>query len=336
MELSYSMPYQTIVVKKTIPYYSITLNRIMSRNSMNEVMLQELHQALDEIERDDNVNLIILQGQDGYFCTGMDFYGLDQSHLKGTRLYMDLLQRMSLIPRGMISLIDGVVMGGGVGLIAASDLVIATPQSQFSLPEAIWGLLPACVAPFLIRRVGFQAAYRLTVTTQAIDAVEAHRIQLVDVLASDLEQGVRPILLRLSRIDIRTLGEIKEYYDSLWNISSEIKSLAINKINQLIATPWIKKNILNAIEKRGEKNMTKDEKAWSALKTSIQQVLPEVEEKMLQPTHYLSDIGANSMDRADIIISTLENLQLKMPLAHFANAKTLGDLAHLFSAQLPE
>ncbi|ACI23215.1 enoyl-CoA hydratase [Coxiella burnetii Dugway 5J108-111] len=200
MELA-TMNYQTIIIEKKPLYYLVTLNRPQIKNSLDITILQELHAALDEIEKDKEVHSIILQGQIGVFCTGMDFTNLQPPKSRqpsDNTLYIKLLHRFVTFPRIIISCVEGAVIAGGMGLVASSDLVVATSQSQFSLSEAIWGLLPVCVTPYLIRRVGFQAAYRLGFTTETIDAKEAYRLQLIDLLSDEPLKKFTPMSCALA------------------------------------------------------------------------------------------------------------------------------------------
>nr|WP_284698318.1 enoyl-CoA hydratase-related protein [Coxiella burnetii] len=145
----------------------------------------------------DSASQTILQGQIGVFCTGMDFTNLQPPK---SRQSSDntLLHRFVTFSRIIISCVEGAVIAGGMGLVASSDLVVATSQSQFSLSEAIWGLLPVCVTPYLIRRVGFQAAYRLGFTTETIDAKEAYRLQLIDLLSDEPLKKFTPMSCALA------------------------------------------------------------------------------------------------------------------------------------------
>ena len=94
-----------------------------------------------------------------------------------TQMYMDTLRRITLFSKVVISCVDGQVLAGGVGLVACSDLVIATSKAEFGLSEALWGLLPAMVLPYLIRKVGVQKAYFMTLTTIRISVEEAKRYE---------------------------------------------------------------------------------------------------------------------------------------------------------------
>lgn len=243
--------YHTLFITEQDAVRTITLNRISERNSLNALFIQELLQALEDAEKDPHNRIILLKGQSGVFCTGMDFKAV----VVGDRpmesdSYMTLLRRLATIPRVIIACVDGVVMAGGVGLVAASDLVIATPGSQFSLSEALWGLLPCCVTPYLIRRVGFQTAYRLTLTTQTIMGEEAHRLQLVDILSATPDDEIRKQCLRLKRLHPETLQDLKQYFRKMWMISEAMEKTAVEEIARLTQLPRVQQNLANYVQKQ--------------------------------------------------------------------------------------
>jgi polyketide biosynthesis enoyl-CoA hydratase PksH len=245
------MEFRTIQLDEQLPgALKITINRIEQHNSINEQLLIDIETVLNIAEQDANNRLVIIQGSGGYYCTGMDFTAVMQNPQRNieSRQYITLLKRLTTIPRVIISLIDGTAMAGGIGLLAASDLVLASAQSQFSLSEALWGLLPCCVLPYLIRRIGYQAAYRLTLTTQPIDGQEAYRLQLVDELTNQPEVVLRKYLLRFSRLDNQTLMDMKAYFQKLWVINDETEQLAINEITRLLQTPRIQQNLTNYLQ----------------------------------------------------------------------------------------
>lgn len=243
--------YQTLLITEQEGIRTITLNRPEERNSLNSLLIQELLQALTDAEQDTHNRIILLKGQSGIFCTGMDF----KAAIAGDKplesdAYMVLLRRLATIPRVIIACVNGVVMAGGMGLVAASDLVMATPGSQFSLSEALWGLLPCCVAPYLIRRIGFQAAYRLTLTTQTITGEEAHRLQLVDILTTTMEDEIRKQCLRLKRLHPETLHDLKHYYRKMWLINEAMEKTAVEEISRLTQLPRVQQNLANYVQRQ--------------------------------------------------------------------------------------
>ncbi len=220
--------------------------------SNNPDTLQGLHRALDEAEADAACRLIVLTGRQNFFCTGMDFEEAARGKAVTETIegqdYMSLLKHFVSSPKIIISKVEGSVLAGGMGLVAASDLVVATPESRFGLPEALWGLLPANVMPFLIRRVGFQHAYRLTLTTETITAEEVWRIGLVDTLSDKPDDDIRRYLLRLGRLDEQTILEAKAYFQKMWLLTEEMEQTAVVELNRLVNTERVQRNIKNYVE----------------------------------------------------------------------------------------
>jgi len=236
--------YQTLHVQYQSQSCLVTLNCPKNYNKVTPELIYELHAVLDEIESKANNRLLILQGKSGIFCAGMDLEVASKDSAKiASGAYMHLLRRFATIPRVIVAKVVGTVIAGGVGLVAASDLVIATPESQFSLSEALWGLLPCCVAPYLIRRIGFQAAYRLALTTSPITAEEAYRIQLVDTLSVTPDEILKQFIARFSRLEVKTLAELKSYFRKLWIITEEMEAMAVAEITRLMQTTLVQHNL---------------------------------------------------------------------------------------------
>lgn len=253
--VSDAMPYETILVETAPRAVTITLNRPERANSINAALLRDLNAALDEAERTPSCRLVILRGKPGLFCTGMDFVeaagapdgaGGDGGHM-AVEDYMAVLKRFASSPKIVIAVIDGKTVAGGVGFAAASDLVIATPRADFSLSEALWGLLPCCVIPFLIRRVGFQKAYAMTLTTRTWSAAEAAAIHLVDEVTETPDEAVRRLLLRLGLLTDETVGELKRYFQKMWLLSPEMEQTAVREIARLAAKPAVRRGIADYV-----------------------------------------------------------------------------------------
>jgi polyketide biosynthesis enoyl-CoA hydratase PksH len=109
----------------------------------------------------------------------------------------------------------GRVNAGGVGLAAACDMVLADHSASFALSELLFGLFPACVLPFLIRRVGEQRAHYLTLSTQPVNAAQALAWGLVDGVEDQVDGLLRKHLLRLRRLDKAAIGRYKLYRHDL-------------------------------------------------------------------------------------------------------------------------
>ncbi|MBN2532024.1 MAG: enoyl-CoA hydratase/isomerase family protein [Spirochaetales bacterium] len=256
------MEYKTILVNKTAGEIAITINRPDQRNSINAELLIEINHVLDTAEQDDQCRVIVLKGQKGIFCTGMDFNTVakkqeqndfipvtqNNEHGSNSRPYLETLKRFSLIPKIVITLVDGLVVAGGVGLVAASDIAIATPASNFSLSEALWGLLPSMVLPFLIRRVGFQTAYRMTLTTMPVNAKTACETHLIDEINENLQEAMRAYFLRVSKLEGSTIRTLKDYFRKLWIITNQMEDMAVSQTDRLSSDPGVINNIINYVK----------------------------------------------------------------------------------------
>ena len=103
-----------------------------------------------------------------------------------------------------------------MGFVAASDIVVADPTASFALPELLFGLFPACVLPFLMRRIGFQKAHYLAVTTRPVSAEVARDWGIVDDYGLNSDELVRRHLLRLGRLSRAAIKRYKEYSSQMY------------------------------------------------------------------------------------------------------------------------
>ncbi len=231
----------------------IKLNRPEAKNSINAALVQELLSLFYHLEQDPAVKILVLEGNDQHFCTGMDFNALNKGGSQAVMAednngYYNMLKHIASCSKVVVTKVDGQVNAGGIGLAAASDMVIASEQATFGLSEALFGLLPACVMPFLIRRVGVQKAQWMTLITQGISAQRAYEIGLVDELSHNTNDTLRRSLLRLSRLETETVLDLKDYVSKLWIMNETTQQLAVDKITALVQSEKVKNNIKNFVE----------------------------------------------------------------------------------------
>lgn len=211
------------------------------RTTINTHMLLEIQTALDQC--DEHIGVVVLQGNDEAFCLGADFSAFDQNSnesqddTSNQQNKPDLLYDLWLqLQRGnfiSIAHVQGKVNAGGVGFVAACDLVIANEQAEFSLSELLFGLMPACVTPFLQRRIGAQKAHCMTLTTVSYCANQAHQWGLIDVLDVNSQDALRRNILRLSRLSTKAITRYKAFVYQLAENPNQAKDIAI-AANQLV------------------------------------------------------------------------------------------------------
>lgn len=250
------MPYETLCIEEKPHTISLTINRPLSNNSINLTLLKEINEVLDQAENDEKCSLVVLEGKNGLFCTGMDFQELhpwlQQSDSlpkieEWTTLYMQTLRRFATSSKVIACKLDGKVIAGGTGFVAASDYVVATERTQFKLTEALWGLMPAMVAPYLVRRIGHQKAFEMTLTARTVSAEEALEWQLVDQINADPDKAIAELSRRVQRLKDTTVKHLKHYFRGLWLIDDAMEMRAIEETTQLLHTDKVKENILNFV-----------------------------------------------------------------------------------------
>ena len=258
LEKTSAMKFETILTETADRSTSIVLNRPQAKNSLSRLMLDELHEAIRECEARPGCQTILLKGSREFFCTGMDFQEAVAQFGRAAdsggeealnRLYIDLLSKISNSSCIVISVVEGVAMAGGIGLVASSDLVVASETARFSLSEALWGLLPAMVLPYLIRRTGFQPAFRMTLTTESITAEAAAAFHLVDELTDNTERKIKQLQTRLNRLNKETIKDLKTYFKrQLYPITNQQEHAAVMETTRLTRSERVQSGIRNYLE----------------------------------------------------------------------------------------
>ena len=153
---------------------------------MSLEMVNELHAVLAQL--DGRTRAVVISGAGGHFCAGADVKDLVNAgnQLQAlNRAFGTLLQAVEAVPQVVIVVLQGAVLGGGFGLACVSDIALADHQAQFGLPETSLGLLPAQIAPFVVKRIGLTQARRLALTAARFDGVEAQRLGVVHFTERD-------------------------------------------------------------------------------------------------------------------------------------------------------
>jgi polyketide biosynthesis enoyl-CoA hydratase PksH len=215
-------------------------DRPAAGNAVNRQMIDECHRAVDLcLER--GTTVLVLRGSRQVFCSGADFTELSRredgdNDVEGERLYQ-LWRRLAEAAFVTVSQVEGRVIGGGMGFVAASDIVIAEPTASFALPELLFGLFPACVLPFLVRRIGFQRAHYMAVTTRSVPAELARDWGLVDDYGLDSDELLRKHLLRLRRLSRATLERYKQYSFALDDRLAAAQTHAVHANRDMFSDP---------------------------------------------------------------------------------------------------
>ncbi len=165
----------------------INLNRPEIRNAFNEVMIAELTDAFREAGKMEDIRVIILKGEGKSFCAGADLnwmrdvsgYSYEQNYAESYRL-SECFYSIYSSPKPTIAVVHGAAIGGANGLLAACDIAVCDHETVFSLSEVKIGIVPACISPYVIKRVGEYGARELMLTGRRITGAEAEGFKLVN------------------------------------------------------------------------------------------------------------------------------------------------------------
>ncbi|WP_310632799.1 enoyl-CoA hydratase/isomerase family protein [Paraburkholderia sp.] len=213
------MKYETLLVDVAEHIATVTLNRPDVRNAFNETMIAEVSAAFTALGARDDVRAIVLAGNGKAFCAGADLNWMRKmagySDAENRADAMGLAQMLAAVyrcPKPVIARVQGDAYAGGMGLVCTADVVVAADTVNFCLSEARLGLMPATIAPYVIRALGEQASRRYFVTAEAFDCATALRLGLVSeaVSAADLDATVQRLAQTLCANSPNAVRECKQ------------------------------------------------------------------------------------------------------------------------------
>jgi enoyl-CoA hydratase/3-hydroxyacyl-CoA dehydrogenase len=196
---------ETIIVRKEKPIAWIVLNRPERLNAINPKMIEEIGRALDDLEEDPDVRVIVFKGNGRAFCAGADvtaFAGINPLlAMKASRKFQELTLKIQFYTKPTIAAIHGYALGGGLELALSTDFRIASEDAMLGQPEINLGFIPGAGATQrLARIVGPAKAKELIMTGDFIPAVEAHKMGLISkvVKPGALDEEARNLALKLA------------------------------------------------------------------------------------------------------------------------------------------
>lgn len=181
----------------------LTLNRPEVRNAFNEAMLIELTAWAKATAADSSVRAVVIGGAGRVFCAGADATWMAQTvektheeNLADARFTADMFRAIDELPVPVIARVQGAAIGGGAGLAAVADVVVADEQAMFGFTEVKLGIIPAVISPFVLAKIGRSAARELFLTGRRFTAQHALDIGLVHTVVpeGDLDTAVDAVL----------------------------------------------------------------------------------------------------------------------------------------------
>lgn len=165
---------------------TLTLNRPEVNNAYDEALIQGLHDAMDALGAKPGVRVVVLRGAGRHFQAGADLKWIarvasqsPEENERASRATAMAVHRLNTLPVPTLALVQGGCFGGGTGIVAACDVVIAAEDAMFSIAETRWGLMAGVILPQLADAIGVRQVRRYALSGERFGAQEARRIGLV-------------------------------------------------------------------------------------------------------------------------------------------------------------
>jgi len=186
--------YSLLDIRREGGVVHLYFNRPEVHNAFNGEVIEQMIAAFQELADDPDARVIVLGGHGKSFCAGADLKWMMSMAMSGAqangedaKVLGSLFEVINSSPKPVIARVHGAVRGGGLGIVAACDIPVATENVTFAFTEVRLGLAPAVISPFCIARIGAPAARELFLTGAKFDAHRAERLSLVHHVAKDEE-----------------------------------------------------------------------------------------------------------------------------------------------------
>jgi methylglutaconyl-CoA hydratase len=193
---------QALRVEQDVDFLRVTMARPERRNAFDAELIAELTEAFGAVG--DDVRAVVLAGEGQSFSAGADVDWMRgaielsyEENVADARLLRKMLETIDSCPAPVVARVHGHALGGGCGLVACADIVVAAPDAVFAFAEVKLGIIPAVISPYALAKIGPSAARRYFVTGERFDAATALRIRLVHEVATDVDAAVAAIVAEL-------------------------------------------------------------------------------------------------------------------------------------------
>lgn len=255
------MAFDTLTITRDERVATVTLNRPDVRNAFNETTIAELKQAFSELGEDAGLRAIVLAANGPAFCAGADLnwmkkmagYTHAENHADALQL-AEMLRTIYLCPKPVVAKVQGDCYAGGMGLVAACDIVVAVEEANFCLSEVKLGLIPATISPYVIKAMGENASRRYFLTAERFGAREALRIGFAhEVVSADaLDARVAEIVKALVSNSPNAVQQAKVLVREVvgQEVSDALLADTADRIAQIRASEQGREGVASFLEKR--------------------------------------------------------------------------------------
>ncbi|HUP26835.1 MAG TPA: enoyl-CoA hydratase-related protein [Chloroflexia bacterium] len=254
--------YKHLIVTTEGKVLRVALNRPEVHNAFNQELIEEITAVFTGIAKgtEPEVRAVVLSGEGKSFCAGADVnwmkasleFSDDENKADATRL-AKMLEAVESCPCPVVAAVHGSALGGGAGLIAACDIVIAAQGTRFAFSEAKLGIAPAVISPFVVRKIGVGHARALFLTAERFDSDRALQIGLVHrvVGADELDSEVQREIGEILTASPAAIPVIKSLLATLPLCSAEdARTVTVETIARLRTSPEGQEGLRAFLEKR--------------------------------------------------------------------------------------
>ena len=224
------MAYQFLTTKREGPVEYLTLNRPEVRNAFNEVVIAELVRWAEAMQEPREVRVVVLGGTGKAFCAGADIEWMartvhytKQQNIEDAVAAARMLGALDTLSVPLVGRVQGAALGGGAGLAAVCDVVVAEDRAVFGFTEVKLGILPAVISPFALAKIGRGAARELFLTGARFSAARAREIGLVHsvVPENELDAAVTAYIREFLAASPEAIAAAKALMRDVWGRSVE-------------------------------------------------------------------------------------------------------------------
>ena len=215
------------------------------KNALTRSTIEKLINFFKTSANSAHFNVLVLSGSNGFFSAGADLAwmkeGLLQSveaNLADAQLFNELYHAMSCYPKPIIAKVEGGAYGGAIGLIACADVVITSPDAQFKFSETALGLIPATVAPYIVKKIGSGIGRYLLISGHQFDGQDALSYGLAHILvpAEELDTITNKTAEQMAKLGPEAVSKTKELLNYIDQNTFKISQETKNYCASLIAT----------------------------------------------------------------------------------------------------
>lgn len=231
------MAYQHLLAERQGAVERLTLNRPEVRNAFNDAMIAELSAWAASLAADRSIRAVVIAGAGPTFCAGADLTWMartvdysEAENIEDAERASAMFDTINRLPVPVIGRVHGAALGGGAGLAAVCDVVVAEEHALFGFTEVKLGIIPAVISPFLLAKIGRSAARELFLTGRRFSAAHALDIGLVHttVAPDQLDAAVDAVVREVLSAGPEAVAAAKQLIADVWGAGSldEAKQLS--------------------------------------------------------------------------------------------------------------